>query len=785
MSEDWPYTEEELREYFNNPDLRRVRATRASGSAAGRAPEPPSGGILGFLYRRLGDQRKVQAAVAVSVLAGLFLLGVAAIGLFLFTLGDDDLPSLEQLENPALQLATIAYSADGVELARYARQNRSSVTGEEISQNVINALIATEDHRFYDHWGIDLFRFHIAAIKTALGDVQGGSTISMQLARNLYNKEIGKEQTISRKLKEMVTAVELERRYTKDEIVEMYLNTVEFGNNAFGIEAAARTFFNRSAAELDTLQSATLVGMLKAITAYNPLRNPDNARRRRNVVLGQMIKHGYLSEDYLDEHAEMPVTTDFNPNEITRGPAPYFAEYVRQWLNDWSEAEGNDFYADGLYVFTTLDSRLQELAGTAVENQMVGLQAVVDFEWGQRRGGRQSPFSTNVEDYVKQTNYVPWSHFWRVFPDTLRSFVRESDAFRQLVHDGLSESAAMDSLYRDETFMSALKNDKSRLEAGLVSIDPRNGYVKAWVGGRNLADDWYDHVAKARRQPGSTFKPFVYIAAIDNGYSPQHTFKDTLFYWSDSIGNEWSPTNSDGSYTNRWMTLREGLKYSLNTITGQLVLQVGAPTVADYARWMGIRSPLNEVPSLALGTSNVTLLELTTAYSTLANGGLYYEPTVVTRIEDQLGNVLYEARPQPNEALSDQTAFKVIDMMREVVQTGGTGARIRWQYQLHDYDFAGKTGTTQNSADGWFMLMHPELVTGAWVGWNDQRMTFRTNWWGQGAHNALFLVGDYTRKIVDDGRLSKENFPLPIDFGNEASEETLPTPSRDNRRVIW
>jgi penicillin-binding protein 1A len=343
----------------------------------------------------------------------------------------------------------------------------------------------------------------------------------------------------------------------------------------------------------------------------------------------------------------------------------------------------------------------------------------------------------------------------------------------------------MDSLYRDETFMSALKNDKSRLEAGLVSIDPRNGYVKAWVGGRNLADDWYDHVAKARRQPGSTFKPFVYIAAIDNGYSPQHTFKDTLFYWSDSIGNEWSPTNSDGSYTNRWMTLREGLKYSLNTITGQLVLQVGAPTVADYARWMGIRSPLNEVPSLALGTSNVTLLELTTAYSTLANGGLYYEPTVVTRIEDQLGNVLYEARPQPNEALSDQTAFKVIDMMREVVQTGGTGARIRWQYQLHDYDFAGKTGTTQNSADGWFMLMHPELVTGAWVGWNDQRMTFRTNWWGQGAHNALFLVGDYTRKIVDDGRLSKENFPLPIDFGNEASEETLPTPSRDNRRVIW
>ncbi len=783
MSEDWPYTDEELREYFNNPDHRRTKAAHDYLASKGNAPRPPSRGVMGYLYRRLGDRRKVQALLAVAALAGVFFLGLGTITFYLITLGDEDLPSLEQLENPSLQLATIAYSADGVELARYARQNRSSVTGEEISQNVHNALIATEDHRFYDHWGIDLFRFHVAAIKTVLGDVQGGSTITMQLARNLYNKEIGKQQTISRKLKEMVTAVELERRYTKVEIAEMYLNTVEFGSNAFGIEAAARTFFNVSAAELDTLQSATLVGMLKAITAYNPLRNPDNARRRRNVVLGQMIKHGYLSEDFLALNGEVPVSTDFNPNEITRGPAPYFSEYVRQWLNDWSRANGTDFYADGLYVFTTLDSRLQEMAEAAVEEQMVGLQAVVDFEWSRRRAGA-GPFSMSTADYLKQKDFIPFSNFWRAFPDTLRSFVLESESYRDLVRQGLSEPAAIDSLFRNEEYMAALKLDKSRLEAGMVSIDPRNGYVKAWVGGRNLADDWYDHVAKARRQPGSTFKPFVYIAAIDNGYSPQYTIKDTLFYWADGFGNEWSPTNSDGGYSNRWMTLREGLKYSLNTITGQLILQVGAPTVADYARWMGIKSPLNEVPSLALGTSNVTLLEMTTAYSTLANGGLYYEPTVVTRIEDQLGNVLYEARPQPNEALSDQTAYKVIDMMREVVQTGGTGARIRFQYQLYDYDFAGKTGTTQNSADGWFMLMHPELVTGAWVGWNDQRVTFRTNWWGQGAHNALFLVGDFTRRIANDGRLSKERFPLPLDYGSSSTSEPQPS-QRDDRRVIW
>ena len=782
MSQEWSYTEEELRRYFSDPESRRAISESSNPYRYNDPPEePPRRGLGNVFHNRIKNPRIAQAAFALSVLVSVILLGLVSIALFLMTLGEDELPSLQQLENPDLSLATVAYTADGQELARYALQNRSSVAFEDISPNVVNALIATEDHRFDNHWGIDLFRFFVSAAKTVMGDVQGGSTITMQLARNLYNKEIGKQQTVTRKLKEMLTAVRLEKRYTKREIVEMYLNTVEFGHNAFGIEAAARTFFSTSAAELDTLESATLVGMLKGITLYNPIRNPDTSRRRRNIVLGQMVKNGYLSQAYLTENLETPIETQYSSSEITAGPSPYFAEHVRLWLREWSKETGNDFYTQGLIVYTTLDSRLQEMAQLAVEGQMKDLQTVVDYEWSRRNPG-EAPFSSSVADYMEETDYEPFSEYWRLKADTIQTYIKETATYKQL-KENLDEQMALDSLLADTTFMKEFKAAKTRLEAGMVSIDPRNGHVKAWVGGRNLADDWYDHVGKARRQPGSTFKPFAYIAAIDNGYSPDYMLKDSTIYWEDDQHNVWEVRNSTREQTGRMMSLREALKRSRNTITARLVLEIGAPALAFYARRMGVKSPLLEVPTLALGTSNVTLLELTTAYSTLANAGIKYEPTVVTRIEDRQGNVLFEARPLPEEALNEQTALKVVDMMRDVVQTGGTGARIRWQYQLYDYDFAGKTGTTQKSADCWFMLMHPELVTGAWVGFNDQRVTFRTDFWGQGAHSALFLVGDYTRRVADEERLSKESFPLPLDYStpNLELEGTL-----DNKgKVSW
>ena len=789
MSEEWPYTEEELKRYFNDPNSRRNDSQQpASNPYADTVVRPAPvkrNRFSRFFYNRIPNPQLAQAAMVFSVLAGLMLMGASVLLGLVLMMDRGELPSMQQLENPSLQLATVAYTSDGKELARYALQNRSFKSYDEISPNVINALIATEDHRFYDHWGIDLFRLNISVIKTILGDTQGGSTLSMQLARNLYNKEIGKEQTVSRKVKEMLTAVQLERRYTKREIIEMYLNTVEFGYNAYGIEAAARTFFSKSSAQLDTLESATLVGMLKGITLYNPDRNEEISRARRNIVLGQMVKHEYLSPAYLDEVRDQKIEVRISKSEITEGIAPYFAEHVRQWLHDWSRESGKDFYTQGLIVYTTLDSRHQELAEAAVDSQMQVLQTVVNYEWSRNQRNRYQASqraSTNVQYYLEREDYEPFGAFWRDSMHVYHDFIKETEEFRALKKD-MSEEAALDSLLRDESFIDRLKGTKTRLEAGMVSVDPRTGYVKAWVGGRNLADDWYDHVSIAVRQPGSTFKPFVYIAAIDNGWSPEDVLMDSTVYWEDELGNTWSPRNADGLESGAMMTLREGLQKSQNTITARLVLDVKPSNVAFYARRMGVNSPLNEVPSLALGTSNVTLLELTTAYSTLANAGLKHEPTVVTRIEDRLGNVLYEYRPQPEEALNEQTALTVIDMMRQVILLGGTGYRVRHQFDMFNYDLAGKTGTTQNSADGWFMLMHPELVTGGWVGFNDQRVTFRTNYWGQGAHNALFLVGDYINKVAEDTLISKSSvFPLPEAYSNPSQETNDP---QDRGNVSW
>ncbi len=767
---DWPYTDQELQQYFEDAD---ARLPEEEGLEEERQEQPSEGRFKRF-YRRISrDDRKRQAfhILAAIVGVGLFVALVVAIYFASFA---GELPNFEQLDNPSLQLATVAYTADGEELQRYARQNRSWVEFEDISPSVINALIATEDHRFYKHSGIDVVRTLAIPYHVLRLDPQGGSTITQQLARNLYNDQIGRERTVKRKLKEMFTAIQLERRYTKREVVEMYLNTVEFANNAYGIDAAARTFFSTTPAQLDTLQSATLVGMLKALTYYNPVRNPENSRRRRNVVLSQMVKRGVLDDSYYQSVKEVPVETNYRSSDITSGLAPYFAEYVRNQGVAWAKQNGYDFYVDGLVIYTTLDSKLQAEAQAAVAKRTEELQKVVDYEWS-RAGGYA--LGTTTDPYVAKTDYEPFAHYWKANPEYTNAFIRESGRFRSLRNAGLTATTALDSLKRDTAFMDSVKAEKTRLEAGLVSVDPTNGEVKAWVGGRDLTTDWFDHVALAKRQPGSTFKPFVYTSAIDNGYSPYHMLRDTTFLWTDGLGNEWSPTNSgEDAGTGELVTLREGLVKSKNTITGQLVLMVSPKTVAFYARRMGVKSRLDEVPSLALGVSDVTLLEMVGAYSTLVNG-LAYEPVVISRIEDRHGNVLFENTPIPREALSEQTAFTVVDMMRGVIREG-TGIRLMSDYNLREYDFAGKTGTTQNNADGWFIAMHPQLVTGAWVGFNDRRVAFRSNWWGQGAHNALFMVGDFLQSIMlnPDTRLENVKFEAPPDY-------SMPIGSLDTTRT--
>ena len=761
-----------------------------------RKKRPKAKGYHGFLQRVLRHPPAVQAAYVLTFPAAIAICGLFVLSGYMAILSRD-LPSLSQIENPELDYATVAYTADGVELARFGRQNRSWMTYEEISEHVRHALIATEDHRFDRHWGMDLFRTFSAAAQSALWKLglpferQGGSTITQQLARNLYNEQIGFEVSIARKLKEMATAVQLERLYTKQEIAEMYLNTVPFRHNAYGIEAAARTYFAKGSAELDVLESAALVGMLKGTYRYDPERNPELSRQRRNTVMRRMIRMGWLDREFYDTYRDSLTAVNFRSADVTKSFAPYFAEQVRQWLTAWGKESNIDVYGAGLVVHTTLDSRVQALAHEAVDSTMNGLQAVVDCEWSAATSPRLT-YLDNLELYrAGECHTVPenrFAWFWDRYPDMVNSFVRESGRYNSLVGGGDSEAEALSKLTGDATFMDSLKTTKTRLENGLVALDPRTGHVKAWVGGRDLALDWYDHVSIAERQPGSTFKPFVYATAVDNGYSPNALYTDSLFEYVDPYtGDIWSPRNSGGEISGNQYTLREGLARSLNTITGQVMLDVKPENVARLATVMGITTELDPVPALALGTSDVTLLDMAAAYSTLANNGIRNDPVLITRVRDRYGVLLYESQPAPREALSEDTAPIMIDMLRDVVnQSYGTGHRVRWQYELDGYDFAGKTGTTQEGADGWFILMHPELVTGAWVGFNDRRVTFRSDWWGQGGHNALYLVGDLLNRVnkYPDIALSMdERFPdPPAEFAAPIQGEQRINP---RRRVVW
>jgi len=610
--------------------------------------------------REAARRHPVRAAL---VLPGLLLLYVLV--LIPVTPGTDDLRKAKS-EVPAKVI-----SADGIVLATYKRLNREWVPLNRISPHVVNALIATEDHRFFQHHGIDLRRTAAAALSTLSGQRQGGSTITQQLARNLYPDEIGRAASLHRKAKEAVTALKIEAVYTKNEILETYLNTVPFLYNAFGIEMAARTYFDKSARQLDVLEAATLIGMLKGTSYYNPVLNPERAVERRNLVLAQMARHGKLDAGRLEALRQRPLRLDFERQVEPPGPAPHVAQLVRQWLIGWADRNGYNIYADGLVVRTTIHSRMQKAANHAVARQVAHLQALADAN----RKRREEP---------------------------------------------------------------------ALLQAGFLALDPRDGQVRAWVGSRDFEREQFDHVAQARRQPGSTFKPFVYGAAFAQGIPASHTFIDQPVGYGTG-GDVWTPADvSPPSW--QPMTLRDGLVHSKNTITAQLMDKVGPAKVAQLARAMGVRqSKLDLVPSLALGTSPVTLREMVTAYGTIANGGNYIEPLLVLRVEDASGRTLegFVGR-QPERALPRASALTLVNVMRGVVDEGtGTAIRQRWGIQA---DVAGKTGTTQDNSDGWFILMHPQLVAGAWVGFNDNRVTMGP--WGAGARSALPIVGDVVQQSL-------------------------------------
>ncbi|RYF41911.1 MAG: PBP1A family penicillin-binding protein [Comamonadaceae bacterium] len=595
-------------------------------------------------------------------------------------------PSIADLRGAKTEVPAQVLSADGVVLAEFRRLNREWVPLAQISPVVVQALIATEDHRFYSHHGIDLRRTVSAIANTVRGKLQGGSTITQQLARNLYPQEIGRSVSIHRKVKEALTALKIEAVYSKDEILETYLNTVPFLYNAYGIEMAARTYFDKSANRLTVLEAATLIGMLKGTSYYNPVQNPERARTRRNVVLAQLAKHGKLEPARAEQLQKQPLRVDFERQETQLGPAPHVTQWVRKWLIEWADSRGFNIYSDGLVVRTTLDARLQKAANQAVARQLDVLQP-------------------------------------------------QADRAR------------------------AKGQERALLQAGLVALDPRSGQVLAWVGSRDYASEQFDHVSQARRQPGSTFKPFVYGAAFEMGISPQAELVDQALAIRLPGGGTWSPSDGGGP-SGQPMTLRQGLALSKNTITAQLMMQVGPTRVAQLARALGVRdSTLEEVPSLALGTSPVTLREMVAAYGSVANGGWYLAPVLISQVEDREGNVLQAfALPQPEQAMSRPQSLKLVDALRGVVDEGtGTAIRGRWGIQA---DVAGKTGTTQDNTDGWFILMHPQLVAGAWVGFNDSAPMGDS--WGPGARSALPMVGDLFQQSLRGKWIdAKVEFDIP------------------------
>ena len=629
--------------------------------------------------RRFWDAVRRHPVRAVLALPALLLLYVLA--LYPLT------PSISDLKKAKSETPSKVLSFDGVVLAQYKRINREWVPLEKISPHVVNALIATEDHRFYQHHGIDVRRTFAALLSTVSGDLQGGSTITQQLARNLYPESIGRSVSINRKAKEAITALKIEAAYSKREILETYLNTVPFLYNAFGIEMAAGPYFDKSADKLNVLEAATLIGMLKGTSAYNPIQNPERARQRRNLVLTQMVKHGKLKAEQIEALAKQPLKLNFERQVEPLGLAPHVAQQVRKWLVDWADRFDYNIYTDGLVVRTTIDSRLQKAASQAVARQVAQLQRLAD---GKRKKSEERP----------------------------------------------------------------------ALQAAFMALDPRNGLVRAWVGSHDFTQEQFDHVNQARRQPGSTFKPFVYGAAFTQGFSPDTTFYDERVSFRMPDGDVWSP-GDDAPPSGQPMTLRDGLVHSKNTITAQVMMKVGPAAVAELAHDMGVRtSKLDVVPSLALGTSPVTLREMVASYGSIANGGNYIEPILVLRVETADGELLqaFDAIRDPQPAMPRASTLTLVNVMRGVVDEG-TGAAIRSRYGI-TADVAGKTGTTQENSDGWFIMMHPELVAGAWVGYNDNHIAMGS--WGPGARSALPIVGDVFQQALRQRWIdSKVEFDIP------------------------
>lgn len=770
----------------------------------------------------------------------LFLFFIIMLGAKTGTLGFDPLPSLQELENPKSNLASEIISSDGKVFGKYFKENRTTVKYTELSPNLVNALVATEDERFYNHSGID-FRGLVRAV-VKLGRAGGASTITQQLAKMMFeHKASNIFQRIKQKLQEQIIAVELEKRYTKEEIITMYLNKFDFINNAVGIKSASNVYFNKEPIDLEIQEAAMLVGMAKNPALFNPLRRPEMTQTRREVVLKQMEKNDFITEEQYDSLRVLPLGLDYKIVDHKEGIAPYFREVLRsdlQKLFEQKDEDGNylyakkdgtpyNIYSDGLKIYTTIDSRMQTYAEWAVQEHIGKTLQNQFFNHLKKYRKKKYPFDSNITDeQYEQIMQIARARSLRYQILTGKEcencgrrgkFIEKDGNYFQCTAEDCNHrrwAPSQDSIpiifdtptpmkvftYQGDkdTIMSpndSLRYYKSFLQAGLMAVDPHTGYIKAWVGGTNFANFSFDHVKMSRRQVGSTFKPFVYSLAIQNGYSPCHEVTNTRYTFHKGefgILQDWTPKNSDGLYGCN-VSLKYALANSMNTITAWIMKQFGPQAVVNQAKAMGITSPLEAVPSLCLGVADLSVYEMVGANATMANKGVYIEPTMYTRIEDKHGNVIVDFKPKTNEAMSEETAYVMLDLMKGVVDgernncigslmknprnVSGTGMRLRGSitesrpYTGHRYPIAGKTGTTQNNSDGWFMGLTPDLVTGVWVGAEERSIRFATTDMGQGANTALPIWGYFMQKVhadptlkISSGDFEKPEQPLSIEL---------------------
>lgn len=644
------------------------------------------------------------------------------------------LPPVEELENPKPLLASNVWSEDGELIGQFFIENRVPVKFKDINPSVIKALIATEDVKFYRHWGVDIDRFIKAMIKTLLGKKQGASTITQQLAKNLYGLKDSDEnifETVVRKVREWITAVQIEKQYTKNEILELYLNISYFGNGAYGIQSASKIYFNKEAKNLTVPEAALLIGLLKSSVYYDPIKRKNNALQRRNLILNRLYEEDFITLQQLQDFKGMPVKTDEQKvkRRFKSDIAPHFVEYVRQQMEKWAAEHNVNLYEDGLNIYTSLNAKMQRIANRAVKEHLSAFQPQFDKYW----------------DWNKHPN---------ILNDLVIRYIKDQEDYRKAKSDE-ERKKIIAKKKLDPNIIAKVKELGKRIEVGFVAIDPKNGQIKAMIGGRDTsAGMGLNHAVQIKRQPGSSFKPIVYLTAIDNGCYPAMALANQPFNYKG-----WSPSNYEHD-AGGYLTLRNALKLSKNIIAARLVIEGYATPddIADHAKKLGIKSQLQKYPSISLGTSEVSPVEMVNAYATIANKGIYNEYISILRITDKAGIVIEDFNNAISQAISPETAYIITSMLQTAIDNGtGAGARSTYQFRR---PAGGKTGTTQNYTDAWFMGFTPQIAAGVWVGFDDSRMTFGGSY-GQGARAAMPIWAIFMREVYKEFDLPVVDFEKP------------------------